>query len=76
MHEHKIVEIKERHVINRDYEAVWMMMDCPVMPEKVVVARRSLSVGDVFDPHFSNENVVGRFPPSEYGFDLACDLLT
>jgi hypothetical protein len=37
------------------------IMDCPVQPEKIVITKTPIFDGDVFDPHFSNSNVVARF---------------
>jgi len=77
----KIKGPKHTHIVE-DYKlliqkghwfAYWIKMDCPVNPEKVVVMR-SVIIKE-FDPHFSNEEVIAIFKPSEDGQQLAFDFV-
>ena len=70
MIEHKILEIVAHNECGR-YHAYYLKMDCHVQPNKVVVMYGELEKGEVFDPHFSNTDVIGRFPPTTNGYILA-----
>jgi hypothetical protein len=64
---HVIMEIIKQTTIH-EKTACLFRMDCPVQPMKCVVTVCELKVGDTFDPHFSNECVLARFRPNEYGY--------
>lgn len=68
--EHKILEILRYRRTFYGREAYWLMMDCPVQPEKIVVLERGtfLEDGQVFDPHFSNSKVSARLRPCDGGW--------
>jgi len=40
-----------------------------VQPRKMVVTTHELKEGEIFDPHFSNENVIARFQPNQSGWE-------
>ena len=74
-HSHKVVEILYEYEKN-GYYAYLIKMDCHVQPQKTVLITRPLNVGDEFDPHFSNREVIARFRPFTFGFDNAVDMIS
>lgn len=69
-HHHKIIEIVNCYNFG-NIIAYNLVMDCPVQPNKIVVTTCDLKTEDVFDPHFSNEQVIARFQPTEAGWQYA-----
>ena len=74
IHEHKIVKILESEKVDC-YYAYSIEMDCPVQPLKVVITKSKLSEGEYFDPHFSNWDVLARFPPDKIGWGRALNFV-
>ena len=75
---HKIIDIRWYFSGQKENaSAYWLLMDCPVQPEKIVVVRkgRLMGIGDIFDPHFSNKSVIARFIPDEDGWKCAVDFV-
>jgi len=72
MKNHKIVKIVDRAHVGKA-RVYKLQMDCHVQPFKLVVCKEALKLkeGAVFDPHFSNQDMIARFPPTEIGFVLA-----
>ena len=71
MHTHKVIKIN-RVEDHYNLRFAWdIEMDCPVQPRKVVVTECHLEVGDEFDPHFENTDVIARFRPNDDGWDDA-----
>ena len=76
--------MKEHHIIgcdviteNNNYIAYKLKMDCHVNPNKIVIVPKTVifQVGQLFDPHFSNLNVLARFSCSDEGIALVHKLL-
>jgi len=77
--------MKEHHIVmseiiteNDKYVAYDLRMDCHVNPHKIVIITKDetpLLEGEVFDPHFTNPNVIARFSPNTKGIHLAFKLL-
>jgi hypothetical protein len=73
-HDHKVMRITDRY--EKDgYYAYTVIMDCHVQPVKVLVLKSPIMEGQVFDPHFTNRDVVARFAPSLTGFTHAKELV-
>ena len=64
---YKIIDIK-RYYHRPGLHLYWIIMDCPVMPEKVVAVKHELKINEKFNPHFNNDNVICRFPATEMGW--------
>jgi hypothetical protein len=68
---HKVTKIIREADAHR-YHVQWVEMDCPVQPQKIWIITKKIKVNQIFDPHFSNKQVIARYRPTEYGFNAAC----